>query len=663
MPRDRRREPGGHDSRTSGTRTLHRWAALLPILALAALTFPTLTLGYYWDDFYFLTFKGHGDPWAFLLPDPEADFYRPIPLGLYFKFLRLVDPSSGLLAHGLSLALLAGAVILLVKLVSELSGPRAGMFAGLVFAAYGQVASLVAWVSCCQDLLAILFIIAAFLLRHRGRNLAALGCATAALLSKEPAITAFPVLILWDWLVGRPVKRLWLPVSAYTAIAGVWALVHPGIHRLVAHGFQSGSTQYVGVEHSERWGQHLLRYLMTLLNLPPLGLVSSWLDGRALYGLLCLAMVAAGLFYVDRFRRFDRSQPLGRVALLSALFLVPAVLMPTILVRHWAPYFACIPAVGGAILLGAALARPPTFLAVGVMALFVLLGARSRGVRGEGEWILSEPLMVESSQAVTQVRANFRRLFPTLPRESQVLASIVTRGLRGIQGALIDGQALSLWYRDPTLRTVRIMDRRPDAGPERLVRVTDDLDVIAFDLSNGQIRTTAPVAPGLAEIDPTIKSYARAVAAGGETDRAIRVMRGLTRMETGNLATYDDRLIASMLIAAGRRQEADSILAATPPFPREVALGLVVRLLANPSPSERLDLAAFEAFGLSASDPQAIRWVMNQLWKSGSMAQAAWYARQVQSLTPEDPESASVLKKATEMGILPSRRAAFQLAR
>jgi hypothetical protein len=662
MPRAQLRNRGARTPRGTSARIPDRWTLLLPVLTLVVLNLPVLGLGYYWDDFYFLTFRGHGDPRAFLLPDPHADFYRPLPLGVYFKFLRFADPAGGLLAHVLSLAALAVALVLLVKLVSDLSGARAGLFAGLVFAGYGSVSSLVAWISCCQDLFAILFIAAAFLLRHRGRNLVALGCATAALLCKEPAVTAFPVLILWDWILGRPAKRFWYQVAAYTAIAVAWALVHPGIHRLAAHGFQSGSTQYVGLEHTGRWGQYLLRYLMTLVNLPPVGLSSSWLDSRALYGLAALVVVVAGLLYVNRYRRPDEKNPLKRVAFIGVLFLLPAALMPALLVRHWAPYFACIPAVGAAILLGAVLARAPMSLAVGVMALFLLLGARSRGVRGDEEWILSEPLMVEASQAVRSVRTNFRTLFPEFPRGSQVLASVVTRGLRGIQGALIDGQALSLWYRDPTLRTRRIMDRRPDATPEYLVRVTNDLDVIAFDIASGQIRSAMPGTPRLSELDPPIKSYARAAAAAGETDRAIGVIRGLSQMESGDLVTYNDRLIASMLLAGGREREADSILAVTPRFPTEVARGLVLRLLANPSPSEKLDTAAFEAFGLSASDPETIRWVMDRLWGSGALAQAAWYARQVQRLVPADRQAASILERAAELGIQPSRKAALHVA-
>src|SRR5688572_26025876 len=234
----------------------NRWTILLPVLVVVVLSLPCLDLGYFWDDFHFLTLEGEGPVPEHLLPDPQATFYRPIPLGLYFKVLAALDPRHGVLGHVLNLAVLAGVVALLVTLVTRLCGVRAGLYSGLIFASYGHVPSLVAWVSCSQDLFAILFVAAAFLFRHQGKSVAALACATAGLLCKEPAIAAFPVLVLWDWIVGRPAARPRVQLLGYAAVAVAWVLLHPGIHSLVESGFRSGSTGYVGVEHRDRWGIH-----------------------------------------------------------------------------------------------------------------------------------------------------------------------------------------------------------------------------------------------------------------------------------------------------------------------------------------------------------------------------------------------------------------------
>lgn len=217
--------------------------------------------------------------------------------------------------------------------------------------------------------------------------------------------------------------------------------------------------------------------------------------------------------------------------------------------------------------------------------------------------------------------------------------------------ALVDGQALSLWYRDPSLRTVMIRERRAGAPSELLVRVTNGLDVIAIDPDRLSTRSALGAEPGLSEIDPPVGNYARAVAAAGDVDRAVRIMEGLNRVESGDLITYNRRLIASMLLASGRRGEADSILAATASFPRDVALPLVAQLQADASPSDRLDAAAFEAFGLSYGDPEAIRWIMRDLEKRGSEAQAGWFALKLQRLAPGDAEAAEVLRKAAKTGV------------
>jgi len=632
--------------------------ALPPILMLVLLQLPVLGLGYFWDDFYFLTFRGEG---GLILPDPH--FFRPIPLGLYFQVLRFVDSSAGTVAHLLNLALLSTAVLILVKLVSLLASPRAGLLAGIVFAGYAHVSGLVAWISTCTDLLAILFIAAAFYLRHRGNDLGALACATAGLLSKESAITAFPVLVLWDLLVGRPQHRFWPRLAVYGTVAAAWALVHPGIHGLLEQGPQRGSAAYVGVRQPELWGPYFLRYVMTLWNIPPLGLSSEWLGDRLVYAIIAWVTATVAVLVLDRQLGGGSATAIRRIALLTAAFWIPAVLMPTILVRHWAPYLACLPALGVSIFLGTFLAQQPRLLTIGILAVFLILGARSRGIRGEREAVLSEPLMVEASEAVRTVRGNFGTVFPSFPKGSQVAASVATGGLRGIQGALLEGQALSLWYGDPALRTVRIMDRAPDVSPEILVRVTDDLDVVAIDPLTGGVRSSAGLKPGLAEIDPPLGAYARSVAAGGDTDRAVRVLRTLSRIESQespDLVARNDRIIASMLLAAGREREADSILAVTPSFPPEVSRGVVLRFLANPSPSERLDMAAFEAFGLSASDPETLRWIARELWNAGARAQAAWLARKLERLVPGDPEARAIVENAAKLGIQPGRRISFR---
>src|SRR5687767_13397133 len=164
---------------------------------------PCLSLGYFWDDYYFLTALGTGGHNLYLLPSTGAAFFRPVSQGLYFNLLRSLGPLGEPLAHVFNLFALLTAVALLVALVSRLHSRKAGLLAGIAFASLGCVPSLVAWVSCGQDLFAIVLVLAALLLRHERRDALALLCATVAVLCKETAIVAFPVLLLWDRLIGQ----------------------------------------------------------------------------------------------------------------------------------------------------------------------------------------------------------------------------------------------------------------------------------------------------------------------------------------------------------------------------------------------------------------------------------------------------------------------------
>ena len=97
------------------------------------------------------------------------------------------------------------------------------------------------------------------------------------------------------------------------------------------------------------------------------------------------------------------------------------------------------------------------------------------------------------------------------------------------------------------------------------------------------------------------------------------------------------------------------MLKATPALPRPVALDFVWTMLKEASYDERLDEAAFPAFGLSASDPETIRWVVRAFRRDGLWKQAAWYAQHLLTLAPEDRESVDVLLTAQQMGVEPNR--------
>jgi hypothetical protein len=622
----------------------------------AVLCLPCLSLGYLWDDYTFLTSRGAWYGSQHLVPTSGEAFYRPIPQGLYFPLLHLIDPRDGTIAHILNLAALMGVILLIVTLVARIWGGRAGLISGLVFAGLGCVPSLVAWVSCSQDLFAITFLVAAFLLRHCGKNVPALVCAVAAVFSKEPAIAAFPVLVFWDQLAGRPASRPRFQAVAYLSVAVAWVLVHPGVHMLWSRGFQGSGLSYVGLTPPEQWGRHLTRYLLTVLNIVPVEFASSWWNDRVTHALVALAILVGGFVYLDRRGLLKTPlEPLSlkRAALIGGLIGIPTLLAPVILIRHWAPYFACIPAVGLAVFAGPMLAKQRMPIVLVVLGAFLLCGAWYRGIRSAREPVWTERVFADAARATKLVRANFKTVLPSLPRGSQVVASVSSTGVQGIYSTLLERQALQVWYADPTLKTVTTQTRRHGAAHEFLVRVADGLDVITIDFNTGQIRTTTRERPDMTELGRPILNYARAVAAEGNTDRALRITQFLADSPTSEI--YARRLAAMILSGAGRLEEAARLLDATPVPPRQVALDFVWTMLKEASYDERLDEAAFEAFGLSSSDPEVIRWIMRAFQKEGSLGQAAWYARRLLQLAPGDRESAGLLLSAQQKGVEPRR--------
>jgi len=637
-----------------------RWAIGVPASILVVLTIPLLRLGYFWDDFLFLTGgRDGGGPARFLRLEAGEAFYRPVSQGLYYLVLRAVDPANGFVGHAVNLAALLAAMALLVAVVSDLAGLRAGMLTGLVFAASGSLPSLVAWVSCGQDLFAILFTLAALWLRNRERHWPAIACIAIAMLCKETAAIALPLLASWDSVAGRKTDKWTIRILPYAVLGLVWIAIHPGIRALAGHGFASGATGYVGIEHPGHWGKYILRYLMTLANLPAVGFATPWPDDLSAVTLIALAIlvIAVNAYGSGPMpgSRADRARALHRVAWLGFLIGAPTLLLPTILVRHWAPYYASFPAVGVALAAGPWLScRSKPFVIV-FLSFFTLSGVWCRGITSAEEPVWSESVFKDAAHAAATVRDRFRIVFPRIPSESQVVLSVGATGALGIGGTLIAYQALRAWYGDSTIRTVSTLQRDPGAETELLARVTSKLDVIAIDPSSGAIRSATGAKPVWYLVGRTLRNYAREVAADGDLEGGIRAMDTLSKLEPPKARPYNRRLVAMMLIAGGRRSEADALLAATPSYLKSDALGIVRRLLAEASSSESLDLAAFEAFGLREDDPETLGWMVREFRREGSMAQAAWWARRLARVAPGDPEAAAVLKDAAAAGVTPKR--------
>ena len=626
-------------------RSLAGPTVLLPALVAAFLAAPGLSFDYFWDDFFFLT-RAQGSPTAYLVPNAAEAFWRPIPQGLYFRLLLALGPAGPFAGHLLNLILLAAAAMLLASLASRLAGPRVGLLAGLVFAVSAALPSLVAWTSACQDLLAMVFLLIAFHLRESGRIAGSAGVAALALLSKETAAVALPVLVAWDGLLGRKPARFVRGAVLFGIVTAAWFAVHPGLRALVHAGLQSGSTGYVGLERPDRWWDYLFRYVATLFHFPVNAV--SWPARLTIAGIAAAAAVLVTVpGALQRLKAAEaasaggrgaaRPRPTARRLQIAALLIaLPPILLPSLLVRPWATYFAALAVPGFALLLAPRLARLAPRTAAIAIAAFLLLGVWARGMdaRGNGR-VLTEQRFAEASLATRRVRERFRKIVPEIPAGARVLLSVAGTGTLGIHQTLQDGQALRHWYRDPTIATVQPEWKRPPGADEFLVRVTPDLQVIQIDPTTSRFRTEGDD-PDREEIAKPIRSYARGLAASGATDPAVWILERMATADSMRLRSYDLRLAALALHAVRRDGEAKHLLHLAPPLQRWEALDMAGKVYAEPTHDPAHDALAFWPFGVSPDDPGALRYLIGQYRIGGYHRQARELARRLERLAPGD---------------------------
>jgi hypothetical protein len=619
---------------------------LVPALVAASLCVSRLGLGYFWDDYIFLTMRGTGDWAANLRPDPSLFYYRPIPQGLYFLFLRLVDPRSGLTGHIGNLLLLMLCAALVTRWARKVAGPWTGFLAGLAFATLGAAPSLVAWVTAAADLFATAFLLLALNARHDGRlGLSAL-FAALALLSKESAAGWFPLLIGYDFVLGREPRRLARSAIAFGAVLVLWAGIHPGLHKLLAHGLRAPEGGYVGLGHFDRWGLYLGRYLLALVNVPATWTKTPWPADLNPVVTLAAALALVGFAWVSRGRTSSGTgdtPSTARLVAIALLLSLPALALPILFVEIWVPYYIVIIAPGTCLLLALGLRSLPRVAAGLALAAFLLLGVWFRGMAFPTERVWSEPVLVDAAQAIDLVRHRVLTIQPTVPRRAQLLVSVAATGSRGIAATLFDGQAPSVWYRDPSVHAAKVEDRAAGYSADLLWRITGDLHVIDIDPVEGRFRSTAQDVEA-ESVGRPIATYARAVAASGEPDRAVRILEHMGEIDHEELRSYDLRLAASIALAYGRPAEAERLRSSAPPIDYETAVNMMGRVFGNPSRNPGQDSCAYWAFQISPDDTVAIRHYLSVFRELGNPAQIDHFAKRMLVLAPGDAEATEALR-------------------
>lgn len=332
------------------------WQAPALLLAgLAALYASALGSGFINDDYLFLeAVRRHGLVGALTEPGGLGNYFRPLSRELWFAVVAPLTGGDALGFHVAQFALFAVALLLLADLLSVFAPARARALAPAVLAGLLWYAVLpfqrvnLTWVSCAQDLLALVGVLGALAFWRRGRFLPALLAYAAAVLAKESALPLPGALFLWSCCIDRmPARRAFVRVLPFGLAlvpwaAGEWLLrTHsasatrfvfdgPSLAAALAHMLQS----LAGVEHAAGW-------------------LRSWADARPSVIAFAL-MAAAAVWLPDRPPATESSErapvPTRRVVGFAAGWLACFALPVWPVAYFWSGYYYTLAAVGGAVL-------------------------------------------------------------------------------------------------------------------------------------------------------------------------------------------------------------------------------------------------------------------------------------------------------------------------
>lgn len=607
-------------------------AWLTPALLVTLLCIPCLGLTYLWDDYAFLDNAMRARLWDYL-PDASDPFYRPISRALYFSLLSAAREGGEILGHQINLAVLAAIAMLVAGLGARLGGARAGICSGAVFAGLACVPTLVAWTCCSQDLFAMLLVLLALHARLSGRGIMAWICMALAVLSKETALAAIPALLLLDHARGIAPSRLRKDAAAYLLLVVLWILIHPGIRTLLGRGFQPGSTGYVGLGRAVDIAEHAGLYVLELVNLRVGKFTNTWSSMETL-GLALTAIGAAVAIYFllnDRPTTGIRIRP----AIVAGIALAAGPLVLTsAMILGWGHYYAAFPGIGAGLVFGGLLATRPRAVAAACIAIFLSLGLWCRASDLEDDFVTENNLRI-SSDAHRKFRESLFRLQPAFPPGSQLHFSVQASGRARVYHQVYLYQMPSIWYRDPTIVSRKPENRVLGTSPEYLIAVLPDLDVVFIDPATGQVASASDRPPHYLQIEQALRTYAVGLWGSGETDAGARLLVDMPEIDR-NWEAFHHRLAVAMLLADGRSEDAQSLLAGVPPAERDWALRNLPAILAQQPRTRNLDAYAMAAFGVDSTDAGALRVLSGWLLYRGYYEPAGRIGTRLLGVAPDD---------------------------
>jgi hypothetical protein len=321
------------------------------------------------------------------------------------------------------------------------------------------------------------------------------------------------------------------------------------------------------------------------------------------------------------------------------------MLLTIFLVRSWAPYYACVSALGASIVWAALLRDQPLSRVAGFLTVFFTLGVLARQALLNPS-ITTELNLERASRSLRRVEEGFKRLYPSLLPGSVAYVSAQVRGIEGVYAHMYRFQALRVWYRDGSLITAKPQERRPGSRHEYLFWIVPNLDVAEVDLATLRARSSG-ARPPYAQFQKTLRGYTFGLAASGESMRAAQI---LLRMPEPNKTVWgwDARLASVFLLANKRPDLARDVLAHVPPIEEPAALEAIAEVLAEAPQELDLDDAALVAFGINPNDPEAARLLMRWFAAHGYDRAAIRFAQRLLRLAPGDVEARSLQSRLTQ---------------
>lgn len=339
--------------------TARRWLALVLLAgALLALYSGALRTGFLNDDYFFLEqARGGSVLESFREPGAIGNYFRPLARQVYYAAVTPLSAGSPLVFHAVSFALFLAAAALLLDLLLAFVPFHAALAGVAYFALLPLQRVNLTWISCSQDLLALVGALGALALFRRGRDRLSLLAFLAAALSKESALPLPALLALWAWRIDRQSPRrvlvrvapFALPVLAWAA--GTWALrgTSPTPARLhfgaadFAAGLVHLAQTLAGLEQPQGWLASLLGATPHIVAFALLALLAAWMPAERRRAAAATAAAP------------DASSELAPVAAAHALPFAAAWLLAFGLVTGpavatWSAYYYTLAAVGAALL-------------------------------------------------------------------------------------------------------------------------------------------------------------------------------------------------------------------------------------------------------------------------------------------------------------------------